>query len=268
MKHILITGATGGLGQALALAYAAPGILLSLTGRREDTLQALARQCEQKGAQVRLYALDLREIQEINQYFRNIDSHHPVDIVIANAGVSSSIGSQGQNEALQDARRVCTVNFLAVLECLHPLAENMRQRGKGQIGVVASLGGWQGLPYSPAYSASKAAVRVYAQALRAWLRPYGVWVSVISPGFVRSAMSSRYQGNKPFMLSAPQAAERIKKGLERGKAEICFPWPLAWGMRLLDLLPAPVADSILRRFFRFHVLPDRDSPLSDRKGNE
>ncbi len=263
MKHIVITGATGGLGQALALAYAGPETILSLTGRREDILHSLSRQCRELGAETWIQPLDLRRPDDLRHWIQDVDERCPVNVVIANAGVSSSIGPQGQPEAIDDVRRVFAVNTMAVVETIHPLAESMRMRGAGRIALVSSLGGWYGMPCSPAYSASKAAARVYGQALRSWLRPSGITVTVISPGYVQSTMSRRYQGQKPFLISAPHAARRIQKGLEQGKPEISFPLPLVLGMSIMNLIPSRVADGLLRRFFAFHVLPDPDSPLFD-----
>lgn len=261
MKHIVITGASGGLGRALALAYAAPGTLLHLTGRCRKTLLALSLECRSKGAATRVRVLDLGHSQDIGTWIQEVCSRQPVDLFIAGAGVSSSLGPEEQPENIEDSRRVLQVNFLAAMEAVLPLARRMRDRRAGQIALISSLGGWCGMPFSPSYSASKAAMLVYGRALRSWLRPYGVMVSVISPGFVETPMSRRYQGAKPFMISPEKAALKIKKGLAANKAEIAFPMILALGIKALDFIPARLGDEILRRFFRFHVIPDQDSPL-------
>lgn len=260
--HILITGATGGIGRALALEFAAPGALMSLTGRNAQVLDALAEACRQRGAQTRTLVLDVRDAAALCAWMTAMDDARPVDVVIANAGVSSSIGPGGEAEPVEDVRRLFSVNAEAAAVTLSALAERMRRRGRGRLAVVASLGGWCGMPSSPAYSASKAAARVYGEAMRAWLFPYGVTVSVVSPGFVDSPMSRRYLGQKPLAWDAGRAARRIRRGIERGEPVIAFPALLALGIRLLHLLPPRAADAVLRRFFAFTVAPDPESPRS------
>lgn len=263
-RHILITGATGGIGQALAREYAAPGVRLSLTGRNPKALEDIAVQCRTAGAEVAATALDVRDAASLCDWMTAMDDVLPVDVVIANAGVSSSIGPGGEAETVADVRRLFAVNAEAAAVTLSALAERMRRRGRGRLAVVASLGGWCGMPSSPAYSASKSAAKVYGEAMRAWLTPYGVSVSVISPGFVDSPMSRRYQGDKPLAWDAARAARRIRVGIARGEAAIAFPAMLAVGIRLLNLLPARLIDAVLRRFFAFTVVPDDESP---RRGN-
>lgn len=260
MKRILITGATGGLGQALALAYAAADTLLILSGRDNKKLDSICAKCRQKGAMTLSSVLDLQSQNQIFKWASDIDVQNPIDLVIVNAGISSSVGEQGQGENIQDVRRVFAVNSMAVFETVLPLAERMKQRGGGQIAIISSLGGIRGMPCSPSYSASKAAVRVFGQSLRSWLKPYGIKVNVVTPGFVTTPMSKRYQGSKPFMISPEKAAQIIKKGLARNKSEIAFPKILALGVKALDFLPFCIVDEILRRFFQFHVIPDKDSP--------
>ncbi|AGW15274.1 SDR family NAD(P)-dependent oxidoreductase [Megalodesulfovibrio gigas] len=264
-RHVLITGATGGIGQALALEFAAPGVRLALCGRDAARLAHLAERCRALGSTVEARTLDVRDGPALRQWIQAVDDACPVEMVIANAGVSSSLGPDDTAEPIEDVRRLFAVNTLAAVETLSALAERMRQRRAGRLVVISSLGGWAGMPSSPAYSASKAAAKVYGDALRAWLQPYGVRVSVVSPGFVDSPMSRRYQGSKPFTISAAQAALRIRRGAERGQAEIAFPLLLAVGLKLLALLPPRLVDLILRHGFAFHVLPDAESPRREER---
>ncbi|QLA21264.1 SDR family NAD(P)-dependent oxidoreductase [Desulfolutivibrio sulfoxidireducens] len=259
-RHVLITGATGGLGQALALEYAEQGSRLTLTGRDPDRLALVADRCREKGAQAHTAVLDMRDGPAVREWIRGVDDACPVDVVIANAGVSSSLGPNDVAEAIEDVRRLFAVNALGAVETVSALAERMRKRGHGRLVLISSLGGWCGMPSSPAYSASKAAARVYGDALRAWLSPYGVRVSVVSPGFVDSPMSRRYKGDKPFSRSPGAAARSIRRGVDRGRAVIAFPGILALGITLLNLLPPRLGDAILRKFFAFSVVPDAESP--------
>ncbi len=262
-RHVLITGATGGLGQALALEFAGKDVRLTLTGRDPERLARVADRCREKGALAHTRVLDIRDGEAVRGWIRDVDQDCPVDVVIANAGVSSSLGPGERAEAIEDVRRLFAVNALGAVETVSALAERMRQRGHGRLVLVSSLGGWCGMPSSPAYSASKAAARVYGEALRAWLSPFGVRVSVVSPGFVDSPMSQRYMGDKPLACSAQAAARRIRRGVDRGRAVIAFPAVLALGITLLGLLPPRLGDAILRKFFAFSVVPDPESPRHD-----
>jgi NAD(P)-dependent dehydrogenase (short-subunit alcohol dehydrogenase family) len=128
----------------------------------------------------------------------------------------------------------------------------MCARGRGRIVAVASVAAYRGMPYSPGYCASKAGLRAYAEALRSGLAPYGVGVTVVCPGFFSSPMTDRWEGPTPFLASGERAARRIKRGIDRGRSRIDFPWPLVLGMRFCDLAPALIGDRIMRGF-RFHI---------------
>ena len=264
-QHILLTGASGGLGRALALEFSTSKVLLSLTGRNEERLKQTADQCSRAGARVSTNAIDIRQSGQLNDWIKERDDFQPVDLVIANAGVSSSIQPDGHGEHLDDVNRSFAINTLGVVETVTYLAERMRQRGKGQIAIIGSLAGLRGSPSSPSYSASKSAAMVYGDSLRAWLAPYGVRVSVVAMGYVDTDMSGRYIGDKPYMIPAQQAAQKIRRGLARNEALIVFPWRLGFGTRLLGFLPRKCGDAILRRYFSFVVDPDADSPLCGRQ---
>ena len=234
--HLLATGATGGLGQALATAYAAPGVHLSLTGRDPARLAAVSAICRGLGATVSTAPLDVRDGAALRAWILAADAALPVDTGIACAGVSHAVGAGGAPEPIEAVRRVFAVNALGAVETANALAERMRERGRGRIGIVSSLGGWHGTPSSPSYSASKSAARIYGEALRGLLAPSGVTVTVICPGFVDSPMSRRYVGAKPLIWEASRAAVAIRDAIERGAPRLNFPWPLALGNALLWLL--------------------------------
>lgn len=249
-SHVLITGASGGIGLALALAYAAPGIVLSLAGRDPARLEQVAERCRARGASVQTIALDVRDREALMAWVRARDDLHPVDRVIANAGVASTQTPTGPGEGWAEIEAVMEVNLLGALATIHPLADRMAERGRGRIGLMSSLGAYAGMPISPAYNASKAALKIYGEGLRGWLAPRGVGVTVICPGFVDSAMSQRYPGPMPFKWSAEKAAARIREGLERNRAVVAFPWPLGLAMRLLGWLPTDWSLA-LQRLFRY-----------------
>ena len=145
------------------------------------------------------------------------------------------------------------VNLLGAINTVEPLLPAMCARGRGRVAVVASIAAYRGLPYSPGYSASKAGLRTYAEALRPRLAQHGIGVTVVCPGFFDSPMTDRFAGPTPFRLSCDAAARVVKRGIDRGRRRVAFPWPLVRGLQFCDLAPAAIGDAILRRYrFRIH----------------
>ena len=252
-RRIAITGASSGLGAALALAYSEPGVSLGLIGRNEARLATTATACREAGAQVVVARLDVGEPTSLGSWLCAFDQESPIDVLLANAGISGGPAPRSAAEGLEVASSQVRVNLLGVINTVEPLLPAFVQRRFGQIGIVASLAAYRGLPYSPGYCAAKAGARAYGEALRALLAPAGVGVSVICPGFFSSPMSDRFMGPKPFKISAEWAALIVKRGLARRRRRIVFPWQLAIGLRLADLMPPLMGDSILRAF-SFHIV--------------
>ena len=244
---ILITGATGAIGSALALAYAAPGLTLTLQGRNRERLETLARDCGQRGAAVRSMRVDLADQHQLQDWVERLQAETPPDLAIVNAGVTSHTGDPAGAEQWPAVKAVLDVNLTAAVALTEALLPGMRRRGSGQIALISSLSAYFGLPLTPSYCASKAGLKAYGEALRGWLAPQGVAVNVVLPGFVASAMSERFPGPKPFTLTPQRAAVAIRGGLARNKARIAFPAPLSWGMWWLAVLPPDVALWLLRR---------------------
>ena len=243
---VLITGATGGIGAALARIYAEPGRTLILHGRNESRLAALARDCEARGASVHCVTFDLCDAAAAVAILRDLSNRHVIELAIVNAGVSHAIGKGEEAENWEIAKAVLAVNLDGALATVAGVLPDMRRRGAGQIAIMSSLAAYIGMPVTPIYCASKAALKVYGEALRGWLAPQGIAVNVVLPGFVRTAMSDRFAAGKPLMLLPERAALLIRRGLERNRARIAFPHMLAWGMRWLAVLPPPISERILR----------------------
>lgn len=243
-KTVLITGASGAIGAALAAAYAAPGRALALQGRNEARLAEVAQTCERLGATVETQALDVRDHGALTAWLDGVASRRAVDLAVVNAGAIHVL-QPGAVESWQDAERVLSVNVGAAIATVTALLPHMRRRGSGQIALMSSLLAWFGMPVAPAYSASKAALKTYGEALRGPLAREGIRVSVVLPGFVKSDMSDELKVPKPFMLSAEEAAARIKRGLAHDEARISFPLPLALGCWALAALPPAAARGIL-----------------------
>jgi short-subunit dehydrogenase len=253
-RAIVITGASSGLGATLARLYAAPGVTLGLVGRNVDRLELVAAACRAAGATVRSAALDIREAAPLTRWLEAFDRDAPIELLIANAGISAGPAPGRIVEGLALASDQVRVNLLGAMNTIEPLLPALISRGTAHIGIVSSVASYRGLPYSPAYSASKAGVRLYGEALRAALAPRGLKVSVVCPGFFASPMTDRFIGGHPFEYRLDQAAAIVKRGLDRGQRRIVFPWLLMLGLVCADLMPAFLGDAIVRRF-HFHIVP-------------
>lgn len=243
-QRILITGATGALGSALALTYARPGVMLYLHGRRQDQLNQVANDCIERGAQVTTKLLDFRDIVALQDWLKELVE--PLDLVIINAGINTYVGTQGELEPWDEVATLLDVNLKASMLITQSVLPVMRKRGIGQIAFMSSLAGYFGLPMIPAYSASKAGIKAYGEALRGWLAPEGIRINVIMPGYVESPMCDATPGPKPWVWSPQQAALAIHRGLIRDQARISFPFPLNWGAWWLAALPAALSHRIVR----------------------
>jgi len=233
---IVITGASSGIGEALALDYAQPGVALALSGRDAGRLKAVAEACRAKGATVDDAAIDVTDCAALAAWLTRFDEVHPVELLVANAGISIDNG----NSSLDDfsrLRQTMAVNVDGLFNTVEPLVGRMMQRRRGQIAVVSSLAGFFGLPHAASYNASKAAVRVWGESIRYVLQRHGVGVSVICPGFVSTRINANAPFKMPFLMTAPRAATIIRRGLAANKARIAFPIPIKAAVWLGCVLP-------------------------------
>lgn len=249
-KSILITGASSGIGEALALAYAAPGVVLNLSGRHAERVEAVAAACREKGAQAQGRVIDVSDRPAMAQWIDDIDARTPLDLVIANAGISGGTGGGGEGEA--QLREIFAVNVDGVMNTVLPAVEKMRERRHGQIAIMSSLAGFRGLSGAPAYCASKAAVRSWGEGLRGSLYGEGIRVSVICPGFVHSRITAANRFRMPLIMDADRAARIIIRGLARDRGRIAFPFTLYALVRLFGALPTVLVDPLVR------ILPEKD----------
>ena len=245
-RNILITGATGAIGAALARLYAGRGVTLYLHGRNVEVLEGLALSCRNSGAAVCTYACDVRDTLEMRRWVGELCAENPPDLAILAAGMNTNVGPEGEPEIWDAAEALIDVNVKGSMAVIDALLPAMLARKTGQIAIFSSLAGYFGLPLTPSYSASKAALKAYGEALRGWLDPRGIRVSVIMPGYVKSNMCDNMPGPKPFLWTPDLAAKHIRRGLERNRARISFPFPLNWGTWWLAVLPAAVSIRIVR----------------------
>ena len=245
-QSILITGASSGIGEALALRYAAPGIQLFIGGRDEARLDVVAEQCRLRGASADTWVGDVTDASGLKNWIVQCDRQRPLNLVIANAGVAlGATEVQGLHRA---AVETFEVNVTGVFNTLHPALEVMSGRHpypvrNAQVAIVSSIMGYAGLARSPAYCASKAAIKHYGEALRGTFRAMGIGVSVICPGYIQTPLIAA-SNFKPFMIPADRSADIIARGLARNKARITFPWQMMLIARLCINLPAFIVDRI------------------------
>jgi len=242
---ILITGASSGIGAALALAYAADGATLFLGGRHAERLADVATACRDRGAVVHDHIHDVTDAEAMASWVLGCDARVPLDLVVANAGISAGTGFTG--ESAEQTRRLFAVNVDGAFNTVLPVLPRMIARGRGQIALMSSLASFRGFSGAPAYCASKAALRVWGEGQGVWLHERGVRLSVICPGFIRTPMSDGNPYHMPFLMEADRAARIIVRGLARNRARIAFPWQSYWLAQMLAVLPVALVDLLMRR---------------------
>jgi len=240
--QVFITGASSGIGEALAVHYAAQGARLGLVGRR---LEALARLNDSLGGGHRCYALDVSDADALANAAADFIARFGVpDVVIANAGVSAGTLTE-YPEDLAVLRRILETNVFGMAATFSPFISAMKTAGgRPRLVGIASVAGIRGLPGAEAYSASKAAVIAYLESLRLEMKPYGIQVVTIVPGYIATPMTAVNPYPMPFMLSADEAARRFVQAIERGRSYVVIPWPMAWVAKLLRLLPNVLYDRL------------------------
>jgi short-subunit dehydrogenase len=253
-NHVLITGASSGLGRALAEACARPGAVLHLSGRDAARLEDAAAACRARGADVRPMVVDVCDAAAMAGW---IGGAGRLDLVIANAGISAGTG--GATEPVEQTRRIFETNVTGVLNTALPAIEAMAAQApgtdglRGRVAVVASLAAFVAAPGAPTYCATKAAVQRWAEALDASERRRGIRLHAICPGYVRTPMTARNAFRMPFLMDADEAARRTLDGIGRGRTRIAYPWPTYAGARILGMLP------IAARAWFFSRMPAKDA---------
>lgn len=250
-RNIIITGASSGLGTALAMEYAKTGNILHLQGRNAGRLNKISESCRVRGATVYPQIIDVVDAISMQNWIQFADSIAPLDLLIANAGISAGTGGNG--ESSEQIRKIFATNIDGVINSVQPIIPLMQKRKSGQIAIMSSLAGIRALPGSPAYSASKACIRYYGESIRSNLLKCGISVSVICPGYIKTPMTEVNNFYMPFIMSAEKAAKIISQRLARGQGRIAFPLALYLPLWFLSCLSPRITDPL------FSCLPEKSS---------
>lgn len=238
-RRVFITGASSGIGAALARHYAAQGATLGLVARRGELLAELAASLNTECV---TYAVDVRDADAMRTAAEDFMQRHGTpDIVIANAGVSRGTLTQ-YAEDLTAFRAVMDINVLGLVHTFHPFIEPMRQAGQGRLAGIASVAGLRGLPGASAYSASKAAAISYLESLRVEMAKTGVSVTTLCPGYIRTPMTDVNTYPMPFMMDVDNAAATMARVIDQKRRYVILPWQMALVGRFMKLLPASAWD--------------------------
>lgn len=246
-KRVFLTGASSGIGEALALDLAARGAVLGLVARRNEMLDDLASGCKAAGGQARAFAVDVTDADAVKKAaadFRSEFDH--IDVMVANAGISGA--NLECREFLPSAvGRVIDTNLMGAVNAVAAVLPEMLGRGSGHLVAISSLAGFRGLPRSAAYSASKAAMTAYFESVRLDVQKRGVAVTIIQPGFIRTPLTGGRKAKMPFLMELEDAIPYFRKAIEQKKRFAAFPWQLATLVRIARFLPAKWYDAAAGR---------------------
>lgn len=242
----MITGASSGIGRALAKDVAAKGAKVGLVARRADALRELQTEIEANGGQSFSAPGDVRDAESMREVTKRITEQlGPIDVLVANAGVGTS--TDGSEVSGEEVASVISVNVIGAANSVAAVLPQMVARGQGQLVAISSLAAYRGLPKSAAYCASKAAVSAFFESLRLDLKPRGIDVTIIHPGFIKTPLTAGRDAQMPFLMELDSAVKKIVTAIEKRKKSFAFPWQLATIVRAGMIMPTWMYDRISRR---------------------
>ena len=246
-KVVFLTGASSGIGEALAMAMANRGAALGLLARREELLKELAGKCERNGGRARYFAVDVIDAQAVAKAAESLRNEFgKIDILIANAGIGGN-NSETRNLNPEAVAQVININLLGAVNAVSAVLPAMLDNKSGQLVAVSSLAGFRGLPKSAAYSASKAGMTAFFESVRLDVQSKGVAVTIIQPGFIKTPLTSGRASKMPFLMELEDSIPLFLKAIERRVKFAAFPWQLASIVRLSRIFPAWLYDRIAER---------------------
>jgi short-subunit dehydrogenase len=245
-RVVLITGASSGIGQGLALELGRRGARVGLLARRQDLLDQLVKEVQSKGGQALALAADVEDVAAVAAVANQLkDSFGPIEVLIANAGIGENINPFAINPKI--FRNVLGVNVFGVVNSVAAVVPQMIEAGHGQLVAISSLAAYRGLPKSAAYCASKAAVSILMESLRLDLKPKGIDVTIIHPGFIKTPLTDGRNARMPFLMELDDAVLKILGAIEKRKKSYAFPWQLASIVRAGMIMPTWMYDYISSR---------------------
>jgi short-subunit dehydrogenase len=243
--NVLVTGASSGLGRALALWFARRGTTVWAAARRSELLETLAADPSARPGRIIPVGLDVSDVAAVRRVLPEIDSKAEggLDVVIANAGIGGE--ANPRKDTWEKVERMIQVNVIGAAATLATLAPRMAERGRGHLVGISSLAGWVVTPKMGVYSATKMFLQVYCDGLHLDLRGAGVQVTCINPGFVKSEMTAKNKFKMPFLLETDDAADRMGRAILRGDKLFAYPWPMVVAARAARLVPDAVVARVM-----------------------
>jgi len=246
-RVIFLTGASSGIGEALALAMAKRGATLGLLARREELLKDLAARCEESGGRARYFAVDVTDENAVEEAAESLRKEFgKIDVLIANAGIGGN-NSETRKFNAKAVAQVININLLGAVNAVAAVLPQMLENKSGQLVAISSLAGFRGLPKSAAYSASKAGMTAFFESVRLDVRHQGVDVTIIQPGFIKTPLTSGRANKMPFLMELEDAIPLFLHAIERRKKFAAFPWQLATLVRAARIFPAWLYDRFAGR---------------------
>ena len=245
-RVVLITGASSGIGEALAVELGRRGAAVGLLARREEVLREVAAKVETAGGRAFAVAVDVRDAGEVKAAASKVSEQFGrIDVLIANAGIGEI--TLARDFDIEVVTQILSVNVLGAMNSVAAVLPEMVARGSGQIVGISSLAAYRGMPGSGAYCASKAALSTFFESLRTELRPRKIFVTTIHPGFIDTPMTRGRNQPMPFLLDPDRAAKMMLRAIEARRRTFAFPWQLAVVARIGKWLPAAVHDRVFAK---------------------
>ena len=247
--RVWLTGASYGIGRALAVEMASRGAKVGLTARSEDSLKTLQDDIESAGGTALILAGDVTDHQAMVASAQEMCGQFGgIDILVANAG--THLFTKVEEFDVEEYMHLMNLNYGGVLNCISAVLPGMLAAKHGHIVGVASLAGYRAVPRAAAYGASKSAVIHFLEGIRFHLADHGIPVTVVNPGFVRTPLTDKNDFHMPFLVDADHSARVISDGIEKQRKEITFPRPFNWMIKLMRILPMPIYSLIMRRIWK------------------
>ncbi|MDQ3322862.1 MAG: SDR family NAD(P)-dependent oxidoreductase [Acidobacteriota bacterium] len=246
-KVVFLTGASSGIGEALAIETAKRGAIVGLLARREELLREISAKIERNGGTARVFAVDITDAEAVARAARELRNEFGrIDILIANAGIGGN-NAETRNLEAEGVTKVINTNLIGAVNAVSAVLPFMLAEKSGQLVAVSSLAGFRGLPKSAAYCASKAGMTAFFESVRLDVQRKGVFVTIIQPGFIKTPLTSGRETKMPFLMELEDSIPHFLDAVEKSKKFAAFPWQLATIVRAARFFPAGFYDKIVRR---------------------